>query len=411
MSQRIGIILLLLLALLLLPLGCAQDVQPSALPDNRTPIVRVRLIENRDVVRIAASSPPSVKSGADRAQSFNMQTAVDVTLSAGGWRVGNQTLGTGELVFEPSREGSLKVDGVTYRGRLRLVPVGPGRFDVINDVDVDGYLMGVVSKEVLARWDPETFKAQAIVARTYALYEVRTSTGSYWDVYPDVRSQVYGGLSAETAKSRAAVEETRGIVVTADINGRQRIFRAYFSSCCGGVTQSAVDAFGFEEPHIAPLADQNVKNLCAASPRFNWGPVTVRKDELTRRFRLFGQRRGRPEKDMAGVLNIEIAPGGFNGSGRPVRFIVTDIRGVKYSFSGEELRTAVNTDAPKDNTVYSSFFKLINDVDSVRFVEGHGWGHGVGMCQWCAQARAEQGMRHEDIVLAAFQRASLAKAY
>ncbi len=374
-------------------------------------MVRVRLLESRDVVKLAATSPPTVRTGADRPQSFNIPAAVEISLTPGGWRIGNAKLGTGELVFEPSSEGSLKLEGITYRGRLRMVPVAPGRFDVVNDVDVDGYLMGVVPKEMLARWDLEAYKAQAIVARTYALYEVRTSTGSYWDVFPDERSQVYGGLSAETAKSRIAVEDTRGIVVTALINGRQQIFRSYFSSCCGGVTQSAVDAFGYEEPHIAPLAEQNVKNLCAASPRFNWGPVVVRKDELTRRFRLFGQRRNRPEREMAGILNVQIAPDGVNSSGRPVRFIVTDVRGVKYSFSGEELRTAINTDAPKDNTVYSSFFKIINDDDTLRFVEGHGWGHGVGMCQWCAQSRAEQGMRHEDIVLAAFQRATLVRAY
>ena len=61
--------------------------------------------------------------------------------------------------------------------------------------------------------------------------------------------------------------------------GQEKIFKAYFSSCCGGITQSATDAFG--DPYIPPLSDQNVQNLCNASPRFNWGPIVIAKSELT----------------------------------------------------------------------------------------------------------------------------------
>jgi stage II sporulation protein D len=420
MTQRIGLFLLLAL-LFAWPFGCRQDMGSVSPRDPKSPLVRVRLLDNRDRISLTATANPSVRAGADRAVTLNLPsgTPVDVSLAAGGWRVGNQTLGTGELVIEPASPGTVTIDNQAYRGRYRLVPVGPGRFDVVNDVDVDGYLMGVVSKELLANWAEETFKAQAIVARTYALYEMRTASRSRaWDLFPDQRSQVYGGIGGETAKSRAAVEATRGVVVTYGERGQEKIFPAYFSSCCGGITQSAVDAFGFDQPHIPALGDQNVKSLCSASPRFNWSPVTVRKDELTRRFKLFGMRRsdapgdmGAAVSNMAAVTSIEVAPQGLNASGRPVRFIVTDARRARYSFSGEELRTAINTDAPKDNRVYSSHFKPINDANAVRFVEGHGFGHGVGMCQWCAEIRARDGMRHEDIVVAAYPMSRLVKAY
>jgi stage II sporulation protein D len=387
-TRRIGFLILLALVAttVALPLGCRQDGQTAVTPQQQTagkPVVRVRILENREKVSIAASAPLVARAGADRPISLNLPTGtpVDVWLTAGGWRIGNQTLGTGELRLEPSQDGALAVDGGAYRGIYRLVATAPARFDVVNNVDVDSYLKGVVAKEMLAGWAPEAYKAQAIVARTYALYEQRSAPkNSYWDLFPDVRSQVYGGIAGETAKSRTAVEETRGVVVAYGPTGREKIFKAYFSSCCGGITQSAVDAFGFEEQRIDPLFDQNVQNLCAASPRFNWGPVVVSKDELTRRFRLWGARRTETPGDVASavqtigaVTKVEIPPNGLNRFGRPVRFIVTDARGVRYSFSGEELRTAINTDAPKDNTVYSSFFKIINDVDKVRFVEGHGW--------------------------------------
>jgi stage II sporulation protein D len=218
---------------------------------------------------------------------------------------------------------------------------------------------------------------------------------------------VYGGIAAETSKSREAVDATRGIVVAFGPEGREKIFKTYFSSCCGGITQSAADAFG--DPYLPPLSDQNAQSLCNASPRFNWGPIVIRKDELTRRVRLFGARRNRPEKDMATITQVDVHQ--TNRFGRPVRFVITDARGQRYSLNGEELRWAVNTDASEGTTLYSSFVKTINDPDVVRFVDGHGWGHGVGMCQWCAQRRAELKMPHEDIVLTAFQRAVLKRAY
>jgi stage II sporulation protein D len=227
---------------------------------------------------------------------------------------------------------------------------------------------------------------------------------------------VYGGLAAESRKSRRAVDETARIVVAYGPPGKEKIFKAYFSSCCGGVTQSAADAFG--EPYMEPLSDQKITEPCNASPRFNWGPVIIKKEELTRRIRLWGSRRNRPEKDMAPVARIEIAK--LNRYGRPTRFNVIDARGMRYSLSGEEIRWAVNCDAENEpgrstgtppTTLYSSFFKVINAPDTIQFVDGHGWGHGVGMCQWCAQRRADEGMRHEDIVLAAYQRAKLVRAY
>ncbi|MGH7213802.1 MAG: SpoIID/LytB domain-containing protein, partial [Tepidisphaeraceae bacterium] len=397
--------------LLLLPLGCSQNVGRPPLPAS-VPVVRVRLLESQQQVNVTATEPPIVRTSKDpelRRLNFPEGVAVQVGLSSSGsWQVGNVTLGQGELTMTPATEGTVAVNGQAYRGRFRLVPVGSGKFDVVNDVDIDGYLKSVVPKEMLRMWDVEAYKAQAIVARTYALYESKTSpTGRHWDVFDDQRSQVYGGIGAESSKAREAVDATTGVVVAHGDPGRERIFKAYFSSCCGGITQSAADAFG--DAYLPPLSDQNNHSLCNASPRFNWGPVAIRKEELGRRIRLWGERRGRPEKNIATISRIDVQA--QNRWGRPTRFVITDARGLRYSLGGEEIRWAINTDAPDGSTLYSSFFKTINDPESVRFIDGHGFGHGVGMCQWCSQRRAEEGMRHEDIVLAAFQRSRLVRAY
>src|SRR4029079_15423703 len=152
-----------------------------------------------------------------------------------------------------------------------------------------------------------------------------------------------------------AVAETAGVVVASpDNSGNRKIFKAYFSSCCGGISQAATEAFGdpyippragvLAARHPPPLSDQHVHPACRASPRFNWGPIVVDKAELTKRFVDFGKRRERPEKNMGPLAAIDIQA--QNRFGRPVRFLIQDTRANKFSLSGEEFRWAINTNAP-----------------------------------------------------------------
>jgi stage II sporulation protein D len=403
---RIGFLLLLGI----LPAGCNQALTPADF-SGRTPIIRVLLLQNRHGINLTASQPPLIRTAdvaSPRRVDVPASTPVPLVLTATGWRLGNIAIGSGELLIQPTAEGSVAVDGQPYRGRFRLVPTGVNTFDVVNDVDVEGYLKGVVPREMLRLWNDETYKAQAVVARTYAIYELKAaSPNSPYDLFSDQRSQVYGGIAAETAQARDAVDQTAGVVVASGPPGQERIFKAYFSSCCGGIGQSAADAFG--DPPSAPLTEQAVGNLCSESPHFNWPAVQVSKADLTKRFRRFGQLRNRPEKDMATVARIDVAA--FNKLGRPVRFVVTDVRGRRFVWTGEEIRWAVNTDATDTTKLKSSLFQIDNQKDTIRFYNGHGWGHGVGMCQWCAQRRAELGWRYDAIVLAAFPHSKLLRAY
>jgi stage II sporulation protein D len=401
-----------LLFLAFLPFGCtSQDLKPADF-SGRIPVVRVLILQNQSSVQLTASEPPIMSTaGVPRQHRLDVPrgTAVPLSLTTVGWRVGNIIVGTGEMQLQPASEGSVAFDGHAYRGRFRLVPTGPERFDVVNDVDVDGYLKGVIPKELKRFWADETYKAQAVVARTYAIYELKAaSSGSHYDLFSDQRSQVYGGLSAETSQARNAVDETSGIVVTAGPPGQERIFKAYFSSCCGGIGQSAADAFG--DPPGEALSEQSVGTLCSESPHFSWPTVIVSKADLTKRFRHFGQTRNRPEKDMAYLSRIDVAA--KNRYGRPVRFVVSDVRGAKFYWTGEEIRWAVNTDSTETTKLMSSLFDIDNSQQGViRFTNGRGWGHGVGMCQWCAQRRAEMGMKYDAIVTTAFPGSKLLRAY
>ena len=96
---------------------------------------------------------------------------------------------------------------------------------------------------------------------------------------------------------------------------------------------------------------------------------------------------------------------------RPTRFLITDNRGMSYSLSSEQTRNACNTDAGDGPTLPSSFCNPVSEADTIAFVEGHGFGHGVGLCQWCAEARAEQGIPAEQILAAAYPKAKLKRTY
>jgi stage II sporulation protein D len=408
-----GCVLVLLAAVC--PSGCGNKVAPPPPEPTGPPVVRVLIRNDVDSVKLVATTQPVVRTsspgaaaGDSRRLDVPSAKAVTVTLGPDGWKAGEVQLGKGELTIEPQGEGSVSIDGRAYRGHYRLVPATSRTFDVVNHVHIDAYLKGVLPRELYPEFGIEAYKAQAVVARTYALYEWKTSPKDKpWDVYDSTRSQVYGGITDESEKSRLAVDETAGVVVTHGPAGQEKIFKAYFSACCGGAGQSATDAFG--EPHHEALTDRYVGAQCSQAPRYAWGPVTVSKQELTRRIRKYGVNNKRAEKDVGPVERVEVAR--LNASGRPTHFTITDARGARYMLIGEELRWAVNTDAPPSSSLYSSYVTPVSDGSVVRFENGHGHGHGVGLCQWCAEAQAQRGVRHEKIVLSAYPGAVLRKAY
>jgi stage II sporulation protein D len=121
----------------------------------------------------------------------------------------------------------------TYRGALEVRPSSvPGKLNAVNAVAIEDYVKGVVPKESPASWPPEALKAQAVAARSYAL--ATPVHGNGFDQYDDTRSQVYGGASAETTKTNAAVDATAGQVVMY----AGKVAQTYFFSTSGGHTEN-----------------------------------------------------------------------------------------------------------------------------------------------------------------------------
>lgn len=158
----------------------------------------------------------------------------------------------------------VKVDGKTYRGRIEVFVNSRGTLTVVNVVPLEEYLLGVVPKE-LGLPALEAQKAQAVAARTYAIANTNGYAKQGFDLVPTVWSQVYGGVSAETAMGTRAVKDTAGVVAT--YAGRP--INALYTSTCGGRTEDSGNVFEFNEPYLKSVE-------CSLEGRRHFDPFIIR---------------------------------------------------------------------------------------------------------------------------------------
>ena len=236
-----------------------------------------------DPVRVLLQ--PSVSrssfSGARRAGSRRLspQTTYYVRQASGTVEVANAAgrvlaRTNGVMVVRPSG-GKLRLEGVgTYRGNLEYRGSGIFGVQAVNAVGVEPYVRGVVAYESPASWPAEALKAQAVAARTYALTTSKGGRG--FDQYPDTRSQVYGGVAAETRTTDSAVRATRGEVVT--YQGEPVV--TYFFSTSGGRTEDVENSFIGAEP--SPWLRSVKDPFDDESPKHRW-TVRYSKREVASR--------------------------------------------------------------------------------------------------------------------------------
>jgi stage II sporulation protein D len=169
----------------------------------------------------------------------------------------------------------LAVNGVHYRGKI-LVSQDRKLVTAVDLVGLEQYLKGVVPSEMPSAWPPEALQAQAVAARSYALANL--TAGKPYDLYGDTRSQVYGGVEAESLKGTAAVQATRAQVVL--YNGK--VADTLFFSTSGGRTVSALEATGVAVPYLQSVTDP----YDTASPYHVWGPVVLGGAAVSKKLKL-----------------------------------------------------------------------------------------------------------------------------
>lgn len=307
----------------------------------RAPAARLRvlLVDARKTLTVSSEGPLRVRDA----------TGERFELEPGRYKLGPRLrLAVGEdepralvppIVFTPLSE-PLALDGKPYRGLLEL-GVEKNKLHAINSVGLEAYLNGVVPDEMPHTWPAEALKAQAVVARSYALASRRTGT---FDLYDDVRSQVYNGMDAEEAPATEAVVATVGQVVTYE----GKVATTYFFSTSGGRTADVADVWsGDPVPYLVSVPDP----YDTASPHHRWGPVTFATAKLRKALGVQGR-----------LLDIRTTP---NHSGRVATVVAVGTEGESSVAAGEVRRRlglrstwfrigALALDAPAKPLVYGS---------------------------------------------------------
>ena len=164
------------------------------------------------------------------------------------------SIGTNSITLKPL-SGFVSVKGKWYRGTL-VVNASKGKLTVINDVDLENYLKGVVPSEMPSRWNIEAHKAQAIAARSYAVANLGKRASLGYDLKDTPEDQAYGGASAESSRTTKAVKETNGIVITYN----KKIIPAYYHASSGGHTVNSGQVWNTDLPYLrsVPSFDSNL---------------------------------------------------------------------------------------------------------------------------------------------------------
>lgn len=311
---------------------------------------------------------------------------VAVTSTSQGLKLGSRQCTSSRIEIVPDQSPAIRVNGHLYRGRMKLYRRTDGQVSAINIVPVEEYLGSVVDSEMPAKFPDAARKAQAIVARTYALYQAQQADpNSVYDLLSSQRSQKYLGveyvdstgrrLAGESENSRRAVKETRGIVCT----WHKKLFCTYYSAVCGGRTTDGDEVFKDAVEALKSVPCE----WCSDSPHYRWTTEVSRKD--------FQQRAVSQGKNAKTVSIRSIRQTTEPGRGSISRFELDDGK-QRPNVNGIELR-----DRMPAGTLFSPHFHIKLEKDRVVF-EGRGHGHGVGFCQWGAKGQAEMGRSHPEII-------------
>ncbi len=294
-----------------------------------------------------------------------------------------------------------------YRGRIDIVKVpqagGGVKYAAVNSVPMEAYLQGVLAKELYGSWELAAYQAQAIAARTFALYSLKThmllAPGKLWDLSDDQGSQMYGGIAGETAKAKAAVAATKGQVLMflQPAPAPSGIFCSRYSACSGGASQDPFEAWG--DASLPPLSGRVLGPVDNNCPKYQWPTLPVSKFDVTRCMRSWGERNAFAHLLKLGAIRGVTVAKRNALTGRPTELQLTDTAGRTAPIRAEEFRIALLTDpagqAPKP---FSSFFELQDAGTNILLTGGRGYGHGIGLSQWGAQAMALQARTHGQIL-------------
>ncbi|MFA6449255.1 MAG: SpoIID/LytB domain-containing protein [bacterium] len=298
-------------------------------------------------------------------------------------------LGGGPVVFRSSN-GRFFLNSREYRGKVEILPDAYGTFNVVNIVRADDYIMSVLPREMPSSAAPESLKAQAVIARTYLLNNMRRHMIDGFNLCSTTDCQVYGGVNDEVASTSEAVRRTRGQALIY----KGQLANALFHSTCGGRTADYNDNWNGENPEYLVSVDdgsgfadsdlssakkvaqflENKTGDCEASKYFRWEKKYTADEMLNVIKSTVPEFTNNPDLKINALRDISVDE--YFPSGRAKRITVTTDAG-EFVFERDAIRWVLGN-------IKSTLFILekrgANGGREYVF-RGAGWGHGVGLCQ------------------------------
>ena len=272
-----------------------------------------------------------------------------------------------------NHNGMLEVNGKGFRGKIEVLKENDNSLLVINELNLEDYLIGLINQEMSSEWNMEALKAQAVAARTYALFQKANRKESLYCLESTVLDQVYNGSDSEDSRSRQAVQNTEGEVII----DQGEIIPAVYHSCCGGKTEPARLVW----QNSSPLLQTVICRFCGDYPRYFW-ELKLTYEEVKKKLNAEGYQ-------IENIKEVNIA-----NRSETNRVIELSIKGRRNNIiiTGNEMRRILGFDRLR-----STNFIVKNLRGSVRFL-GIGYGHGAGLCQWGAKKMADNGYTYREIL-------------
>lgn len=340
--------------------------------------LKVLLASGRDGFNITSDSNASVQ-GTNIAGSkgFTISRDADGSIIANGAKTAVNRI---EIIPSSS---PLKYNRKPYRGSF-IIFSGQGIMMLVNKVELEQYLYGVLPFEVSTGWEEEVLKAQAVAARTFAIYNKLKNKTPEYDLDSNVNSQVYGGTGKETPSTNAAIDRTAGEVLA--YNGE--VIQAFFHANSGGRTASSLEVWGGALDYLPSVDDP----YSAKGRGYKWS-AEISREKLSSMAAKAGFK--------AGTV-YELFVQDKTESGRVKTLKLKGSEG-EYVIKAKDLRAAAGVDQ-----IRSTNFTVASQSDSFVF-EGLGWGHGVGMSQEGAREMADEGWTYKQILMYYYKGAKLKK--
>jgi len=271
-----------------------------------------------------------------------------------------------------SAPAKIRINGKSYRGLFDFYPTDKGLL-VVNELPVEEYLIGLINCEISSLWPVEAVKAQAVIARSYAIYQKDARRTALYHLESSVMDQVYEGVDIEDSRAARAVQETAGEVLT--YSGA--VIQAFYHSNCGGHTESSQNVWGADLPY---LQGANC-SYCLTAPAARWETVLPLK-----RIELLLNAAGYHVASLGSIRT-----GASNRSGRLQDLALLTPKG-DIVISAVNFRKSIGY-----SVIKSTNFTVRKRGDELVFT-GLGNGHGVGLCQWGAKQRAGDGFSYHEIL-------------